>query len=289
MNEKISISKGLLIILLITLITSGGAFCAYQYFAIMKKQRGHESQYNILAIVQSTNEKEPLKNVFLSEILNLSYDKPVNLYEFNTFEGVQKLLKTVIIKNAFIKKISPGTLYIEYSLRTPKAYLADYSNSGIDEEGIIFPYKPFITPKKLPEIYFGLKENFFQWGKRLPQDQWDLGLEVLDQLDLIHFNLKKMDLSNAFNYSEGHREVVLFLESVTNNKRSVILRLNPLTFKSGLKNFNLLDKYLNQRLNDFNLLHSFTASNEGESKILFIDLRIDKLAYLSMISEEARR
>ena len=76
-----------------------------------------------------------------------------------------------LIKKASIKKIPPGTLYIEYQMRVPLAYLGDYTNTALDEEGYLFPFSPFFTPKKLPIIYLGLQQDDAQWGMTLKQDQ----------------------------------------------------------------------------------------------------------------------
>src|SRR5690606_28774117 len=109
-------------------------------------------------------------------------DHPKNLYSFNTEEAVQKLLHLPVIKEAKIRKIRPGTIHVDYALRKPIAYLADYSNTAIDASGTIFSFKPFYTPKKLPEIYLGEEEEDkpLVWGNIVEGERKELAFALYE-------------------------------------------------------------------------------------------------------------
>lgn len=270
--KLIPIPKALFLIVLSTLLISGTAFFIATYYIAAQEERAAQSTYDIVAIIQATDEPEPLKTMCFAESLNLSCDKPCNLYRFNVDEAVQKLYQLPIIKFAKIQKILPGTLYIEYQLRHPIAYLADFSNTAIDQEGVAFPHKPFLTPKNLPEVVLGLDEHsYFQWGVKLPQEKIQIGLNVLSTLNAMEgVKVTKVDLSKACAQSNGQCELIIFVETLEAPHHK-ILRINPQNFEEALNNFAHLNRYL-----------SHEGKNWKEEKIL-VDLRVAKLGYISVI------
>ena len=140
------------------------------YFLHLKERRMQDDQYRIVAIVQSTPQADSLKTAYLAEILDLSLDRPANLYQFDSDEGVLTLLSNSLIKEASIRKIHPGTLLISYQMRTPVAYVGEYANTVIDEEGVLFPFRPFFTPKRLPVLYLGIDDEKCKWGNCLKEE-----------------------------------------------------------------------------------------------------------------------
>ncbi|BBI18369.1 FtsQ-type POTRA domain-containing protein [Neochlamydia sp. S13] len=89
-----------------TLAISGSASGGLIYYKYIKRQRLYNSQYNIVAIAQTTPDKEPLKTAYLAELLNLSIDQPTNIFRFNTQAAQQKLLNSPLITHAYVKKTS---------------------------------------------------------------------------------------------------------------------------------------------------------------------------------------
>lgn len=231
-----------------------------------------DDQYRIVAIVQTTPDKEALKTVYLAEFLNLSVDRPTNLYRFDISEAKRKLLKNFIIKDADVKKIRPGTIYIDYVLRKPIAYLADFKNTAIDSEGVLFPAFPFFTPKKLPEVYLGL----LSWEQCLHEHKsFQLMTSLLRFLEAStqekSIYLKYIDVSRAYAPSFGQREIIILIEDSVEqefNGRFVVtthsrfLRLNKDNYERAWRNYLLLrDRLKNQ-------------------KGSIIDLRIPHLAFI---------
>lgn len=258
-----------------------------------------DPENKIVSILQTGSEKEALKTVYLAELLGLSADVYTSLYSLSCREAERRLLSSPLISTARVKRIPPGTLYIDYESRKPIAWLADYQNTGIDKEGYIFPMAPFFSPKELPEIYLGLPsfqagEDPFgrkggNWQEPIRTGYFQLALDVLQFLETAPwkegFRLKKIDVSNAFAPSLGQREIVLFTEEdfrVNSDEREVccvfpkILRLAPKDYPQQLNHFfilrrNMAEDYKKQ-------LSKICESARFQPRI--IDLRIPQLAFV---------
>lgn len=293
-NNKLSFRTACLWILFSTLFVSGSATAGFVYYRHIKRQRCQQSQYNIVAIVQTTPEKERLKTVYLAELLNLSVDHPTNFFRFHSKEAKRTLTASPLITSAHIKKVLPGTIYVDYSLRKPVAYLLDYTNTVIDREAVAFPFKPFFTPKKLPEVYFGLSNNpSLVWGQQFKGMKSRLAIYLID---LITENcctgssfLTRVDVSNALADSYGQREIIVIMEDhieLTNSEKSQIvlivpqmLRLSVDNYRQELANYLVLRTFLREK--NFSI-KTEEINQSIRSKPILIDLRIPKLAYVKL-------
>jgi hypothetical protein len=273
-ESQIPLKKALLWILLSTVLISGSALALVVYTSHIQRQRLSESQFNIVAIVQTTPDKERLKNFYLAELLNLSIDKPTNLFALSVHEAKNALLASSVISSASVKKIKPGTIFIDYSLRKPMAHLLDYENTLVDGEGVPFPFKPFFTPKIIPEIYLGLMDEPFTWGEPIKGIKIKLALYLIQLLSQSccgkNFQLKRVDVSHVLADSNGQRQIIVTIEDRQEQGRSrqQILRLSMNNYRQELANYLVLrDKILK------------SYSQQDESVIL--DLRIPELAYMT--------
>lgn len=281
----------LLWILLISVFICGSFSIGYLYYKKVQKSRYQQPQYNIVAIVQTTPDKEKLKTVFFSELLNLSVDRPTNILNFNAKKAQHTLQSLPMISSVSVKKVLPGTLYVDYTLRKPIAYLIDYTNTVIDHEGVPFPLKPFFTPKKLPEIYLGLSDNFkLVMGKPIQAVQCKLGIYLIDLINkhccLEKTNLVRVDVSKVIADSYGQRQIIVILEDQIERKGEQgtrilivpqILRLSVDHYRQELGNYLALRAIA---------LEQASASSDEESKVVrakpvIIDLRIAELAYIT--------
>lgn len=273
-------SQAILWILLSTLFVSGTGLMTRLYYLSLKERRLNDDQYRIVALVQTTPDAEALKSVYLAEWLSLSFDRPTNLYRFNVKEGEQILLDHLLIKKVTIKKIFPGTLHIDYQRRKPLAYIGDFANSVIDDEGYLFPFRPFFKPTRLPTLYLGLEKGNWHWGnclKALPSVE--LALHLLyqfEQLPQDQWSLKQLDVAQAEAESYGQRQVVLVIEKKKpredSSKEMVFLRLNPDHLVQDLSHFCTLNSALFEtKERDF-----------LEKPAVIIDLRV---AHLALIKE----
>jgi hypothetical protein len=279
-NNTIPINKAMLWILLSILCISGSFFMGWLYYLHMKKCRLQDEQYRIIAIIQHTPQTESLKTNYLAELLNLSVDQPSNLYGFDSTRAEQILLKSSLLKQISVKKIFPSSLYIQYEMRIPIAYLGDYTNTAIDKEGYIFPCRPFFTPKRLPVFYLGLEQEKQKWGNCI-QEKSSTQLafaiwEYIQKLELPNCHVQSIDVSQAYSDHYGKRQVIVVLKEwgqeqlqQETHKLLVLLRLHPLNFKQNLVNFQTLEQ-----------------SMKAQNNCLFsdpptvVDLRIPQLAFI---------
>lgn len=280
-ESKIPMSRAIIWILVSTLLVSGSAFMSWLYYLHVRERRFNDDQYRIVALIQSTSQPDALKTVYLAEMLNLSLDRPVNLYQFNIKEATETLLSQPLIKEATIKKILPGTLYIHYQMRKPHAYIGDFANTAIDQEGYIFPFRPFFTPKLLPILYLGLNKEECKWGNHLEDlPSVQLAFSLLRQFARLQkdnrFCLKQLDVTQARADSYGQRQIVMVLEEKDQKKK--LNSQKPLIF------LRLSSDHAEQDLINFCDLKKFLFEKDGKALAidapLIFDLRIPHLAFI---------
>lgn len=275
---SIPFKKALSIIFLSTFCISGIGGLGVFYYSKVKAKWGKDPKYHIVALAQTTLMQEPLKTAYLEELLNLSFDQPSNLYLLNIQTVKELLLQSPLIKKAEVKKIFPGTLLVEYVARTPIAYLADYSNTALDADGVPIPFKPFFTPKNIPEIYLGLEvddENKL-WGQVIEDPRKTLSFDVLNWVYKNwgdkRLQVKRIDTSRAYSSSYGDRQIIMTCDDILEECTvPLILRLHTQNYLEGLANFKALREYL--------LKHKKIKKDEVV-KPLIIDLRLSQLAFL---------
>lgn len=288
--EEIPFNRACLWILVSTLLVSGSAFMGWLYYQHAKEKRLQDEQYRIVAIVQSCSQQEGLKTGYLAELLELSLDQPINLYLFDLRAAEKKLLACPLIKSVFIQKIRPGTLYIRYEMRTPVAYVGDFSNTAVDVEGCLFPFRPFFTPKKLPVVYLGLAEGDGKWGSCLVnQDRLKLAFDLLTFFKESHasdLQIKQIDVSEAYADSYGQRQIVVVLEEGLDIPSKVVgqaflLRLNTEYYKQNIANFFSLQTMLNEQKKE-----KLPIKKRGHpaDRHVIVDLRIPHLAFIKQES-----
>lgn len=267
-KTPIVLKKAIKWVFISVLVISGIPWILFGAYTYLRYMRMQDPAYDIVAIVQSNQDPEPLKTGFLAELLNLSIDRPCNLYRFDLEEGQKKLLSFPSIKTTTMKKIPPGILFIEYSLRKPAAFLADVSNTVVDAEHYAFPSHPFFSPKKLPLFLLGTTYENIVWGERVADPKLTLAYEILEginELGLGEDDLIKIDVSNVDAISLGMRKIVVSFLNLD-------VLLDPRGFKEGLTRYKTLRKKQNLIQNDHARM---------------IDLRLPNLGYI-VIPSEAR-
>jgi len=170
-GPRYSWKKVALIVTLSCCCISGGATAAYIFYRYTKHLQATNEASVIQALMQSAAQYAPLQTTYLAEVLELSQDRSVNLSQFDLEEAHERLMATRVIREAHIKKIKPALIYLDYALRKPIALLGDYTNTALDQEGILFPYLPFYPPRHLPEVYLGGKAPPNPWEEKLEEKQ----------------------------------------------------------------------------------------------------------------------
>lgn len=186
-------------ILLSIAIISGIPWAIYFGYLYYQNKLENDSSYIIRACVAKTEGPYRVPCALLSEYMGLSIDKPMNLYRYPIKAAEARLAQTHVFKSVKVKRLPPSSLLIEYELRKPVFLSATESNTAIDEEGMAFPYYPFYSPKKLPELILA---GSITWGTKTDVS---LPLLFLSQLK----SLKLCDLSRMELDSLGEREIIL--------------------------------------------------------------------------------
>lgn len=250
------------VVLLITLSTfclSGGSTATYLFYRYTQRLHRTNTGSVIQVIVQATAEYAPLQATYLAEVLELSQDMPVNLSQFEIDEAYERLRATHFIREALIKKIKPNILYVEYAVRKPIAFLGDYTNTVMDEEGVFVPYLPFYSPRSLPEIYLGAKAPPNPWGERAESKYVEWARAILARFET--GVLKRIDFSQCESPSSGTRQIVLTLEEGT------LLRLTPKNYAQELTYYFIISDRMEERV-----------------RSSVIDLRNPEVAYITNAS-----
>lgn len=245
---------------------SGSTYSGYQAYNRYLIHRDQDPEGWISAIVQTGPQKEALKIDYLAELMQISGDHPVQLKSFDCALAEKKLLSSLVIKQASVKPLLPSTLYVDYAVRTPLAWLYEYENIAIDEEGHFFPVYPFFTPKNLPEICLGLSEG----EEPIHDERLELALSLLNLVQQAGIPLKRIDVTHACAESYGMREIVVVCEEkVGELTHKHILRLSTKNYAQELGNYLSLREELLKKGNSF------------ASRARVIDLRLSKIGFIT--------
>ncbi|MEZ5315536.1 MAG: hypothetical protein R3E91_04955 [Chlamydiales bacterium] len=224
--------KVLLFLTIFTSVISGGTTGVYLVYQRISHM--HTMDLKIEAIVQTGTHYAPLQTAYLSEVLELSCDQLSNFNQFDLQEGYERLMATHLIRKLSIKKIQPNILYIDYEVRQPIAYLEDYTNTAIDEEGKLFPYLPFYLPYRYPKIYLGAQAPPNPWGKQLDHQTVAFISGIFNRLHPL--SMTRIDLSQVNALSAGNQQIIIVL------KNGSILRLTPKNYAEELRYYDIMIK-----------------------------------------------
>lgn len=236
--KKLSNWQALVFISLSTLFISGPAWGAWLIYCKFFDIRASDPKYNTAAILQAYTDNESLQTSYLAELLDLSIDRPRNIYQINLKEEQEKLKSLPMIQNAIVKRIPPSTLYVDYAMRRPLCFIADLANTAIDCNCVLFPFKPFFSEKTLPQIFLGLNDRP-SWGEKIEDQRLEIALDILKHLDNHFLEIERIDVSEAFADSLGKKQVVVvFREGI----KKIYLRLPEKEYGNRIKMFYQLYK-----------------------------------------------
>jgi hypothetical protein len=257
-----------------TLVVTGSAYSIMK--GVGREHRG-EKEHFIYKIIQTGPHTDALKTDYLAEMMELSSDHPTPVRTFNAHQVTRKLLQMPMIKEVVVSVLPPDTVYVDYTLRQPIAMLYDYENVAVDEEGFLFPFFPFFSPKMLPEFYFGpqlQRDERTVFHQPVEGREWLLIMRVLTLLRPVAtdyaVSIKRIDVSHAFEASLGRQEIVVDLvneEACLLSKQRFFhrLRLHPQDYE--------------QQLGNYFVLHQELLSDQGNEERV-IDLRMQGLALI---------
>ena len=256
--------KPLLTIGMSTLLISGSSYLFLHLYQKKVREQKTSPKFAITHIIQTGPSKKALPTDTLAKFMDLSIDQPTNLYRFPLKAAEIKLCDHPLIESAKIKRIKPNSLFIDYALRAPLARIGDYSNTAVDQNGVLFPLEPYLTPKNLPEIVFGMSFDEPIWGKKV---DLDLALDLFEFVSQFEeLDLKRIDFTDLKAESYGKRGITLIL---SHGSRDRILRLSHKEHRKELSRYMQLQRALGDE----------SADNLKPAQV--IDLRIEDLAFIT--------
>lgn len=241
------LSRSIAIICGVTLIVNAPLWGGWLFYKHLMQKKRLDPIYIVTTIESKTEGDEILRPEIIAEWLNLSVERKVNLYAIDLRKAAALLKKQMIVRKVAVTRKPPSVLAIEAEIRKPVAFVGERSNIALDKEGNVFPFHPFYTPKKLPKLYIGKKENFTIAQKVL---EWFIEKGLLESVDSI-------DVRSAKALSLGEREVVVVISGRYG-------RLNPEALDEGLERFMRL----------------------SHLKEAVIDLRVEGMALVTKSSKE---
>ncbi|WP_171005787.1 hypothetical protein [Candidatus Rhabdochlamydia sp. T3358] len=302
LSRRLPLSYAIGWIIVSTLLCTGGSFAYLKQYLKKKYQKAFSYDNQIHSIIQTGPQKEALKTEYLAEILQISRDVPTSVVFFNEEVAKQRLLSSPLINQADVKVLKPAALYIDYTIRQPVAWVEDYENVVMDKAGYPFPFYPFLSPKNLPYIYFGLSsfgkrstdsdKPVVRWKEAMTGAYVNLAfslLQLIHELGLSH--VVRIDLSQAFASSCGKREIVLTVDNVIVQWQNGLEQqiVFPHLLRLGTKN------YKEQLINYLNLKEGLIEQEKKSATLQInqpflrlrekvIDLRLSKLAFVQSAS-----
>lgn len=265
-EERIPLKRALGYVLASVVVLWGLVFLTWLVHQRLLGWRQRDPHYKIVAIAQTTTQRERLASWELAELLDLSRNEPQNLYVFDPKLAEKRLLSYPIFKRATCRRLQPGIVHVDYLLREPIAELSDFDNLAIDAEGYVFPLTPYFTPKRLPELSLGL-ETTPCWNEPLKTKTTALAFEIMNFIQC-HFpasiHTLRIDTRSAFQRSAGLCEVVLLLQDGPRR----YLRLIADDYEQTLKHYLVLRD-------------TFNSLQKDGQQVQVIDLRSPNIALVS--------
>ncbi len=229
--------------------------------------RGKES-VPIQKISQQSTQKEVLSTLFLSELLDLSFDKKQYQESFDISLAEKELSSSSLIEQAKISFVDSSHLLVSYVPVSPIAMLGDFENRAVDLVGNIFPVKPYFSKDGLVKIYLGIKEKGIpSLEESKYKEKWLFAKQCL--LDLLGLDLpgriESIDTSLVLEKSLGKNEVVVVLQHL---HRKDYLRLTKRNYLNEMSNYIILCDKLRE-----------------ERGAMMVDFRYDTCAFLEKFAD----
>ncbi len=286
MNERISWIRAIYWIVLSTVLISGSSYLGYFQYRRWIKHRQTDSSYAIRYIVGDSLSEDSLSAQQIAELLDLSFDNPINLFVLDEKKAEEKMKSYAWIEDVNLLKIKPNALKVTYKMRKPAALLSEYENMAVDSGGHIFPFRPYYLGKDPLELILGLPEEEISLSAPISHPGFELAMNILDFLQVQSaqsFKIEKIDVSNAFADSLGKREIIVALEDdcILLNHHCFfpkILRLHTIEYGKQLSNFFALNKKM--RKDYLKQIQHLTINNDRKFTPQVIDMRIPQLAFI---------
>lgn len=268
-EERIHVKKAVTIVFLSMVIVTALFFAVTFYYKMIRRYSINNKENYIFAIASRSQTATKLSNQLLAELLNLSADRPVNIYHFDC-KTWQKALKAFpVFASVTVKRYPPSVIFVDYRLRKPRFLVGDLENIAIDDEGVFFPLVPFYPRLQLPNLYLSRKFSLSTKDKQLTLAK---EIQNLFQTTVITGNLKLVSIDLHAAHAASSKEITLTLEG----KDQYLLRLSSSSWQDGLRRF----FYLYTDLIEEGRVQSQSPKETSVLPSIIVDLRLPKMAFV---------
>lgn len=178
----------------------------------------------------------------LTELLKLDTTSKVSLFAFQPQEAKDMLIACPAFASAKVWRLLPGTLGIEYALRTPVATIAGLKNIGIDASAVAFFLFPYYAPKKLPAIVIptGSLLTLADVQRRVRRiKETAIALKLLERITPIahqyHLAVDLVDVTHFHQQSFFRREVIVAFTTLLSKDERLYVRVSSKKLLSRLE------------------------------------------------------
>ena len=250
----------------------GAFFAAWWWHHRQQEERKNDPRFLVKRVAARPTTQDRLPLGVLSEILNLTSSSSVSLFTLEPSAAQKQLLCCPAFAKAKVWRLLPGTLGVEYALRTPAATLAGLKNVGIDGTAAVFFLFPYYAPKKLPAIVLpiGDLKTLSEVQQRVRRiKETGIALKLLERITPMaashHLAVDLVDMTSFHQQNIFRREIVLAFTSPLSSETRLYVRINS---KKLLLKLDLLPALFHHLL-------------QGVFRGGTIDLRYDGLAIVS--------
>lgn len=232
-EEKVPLTTALATILIVSCCLWGAVFAGWYVHHRQQEKRRHDDRYLVKRIAARSTTQDRLPLGVLTEMLSLDRETPISLFDLQP----QEVKRTLLSCSAFAKvrawRLLPGTLGIEYTLRTPVATIAGIKNVGIDATATPFFLFPYYAPKRLPAIVIPMANihTLYDLQKRVRRiKETAIGLKLLERLipiaDRHHLDIDLIDLTRLRHQSVFRREMIMAFASPLSRGERLFVRFH---------------------------------------------------------------
>ncbi|MCY3975297.1 MAG: hypothetical protein OXF02_07145 [Simkaniaceae bacterium] len=222
-------------------------------YGIRERIRGRR----IETIIQTGPEKEALRSDYLAELIGCY--SGASSPRFTLKNVRESLMRSHVMETVRLAWAGKEALTIDYSVRKPYLYLAEYRNAVCDRKGYPFPLFPFRKRERLPSVYAGLTS--LRWGR--PPQSYSRIRQFLEYLEkeTDFFSMAVVDMTRADHPSPGRREITV---EIPYERGTVFLRLTPVGYREELVRYRRLslpegDMVVDLRLKDTALIKAIDS------------------------------
>lgn len=227
---------GFLKVFCVSLLFWGAILGTYGWQKLQNQKRISDVRFSLkkIAVRSRTVDKVPV--CLLASLFPVKKGDP--LFSIDPKVVKERILSCPSFYDARVWRLLPGTLGVEYTLRSPIGSLAGFRNVCFDAHGVLFFLVPYFPPKKLPKIVLPLEKvdslDELQRKMNLSREK-DMVLQLLPLVssvaNLYKMNVESIDFSSKNHPNIFRREIILvFSHSLGKKGEYVYVRCNGTVF-----------------------------------------------------------